>query len=266
MGDAQAEAPRAAAVIVGGHEDGGRAAADALVEYGPVLRAESGCQQLEEAVHQALDSFGLPVCVVPMTLGRDPRLVADTARTLASLTRGAAAGRVMLAEPFGNATLLTGWLRVAVSGAARQHGGTDLAALVTANAGNRFDDAELFRIAHLVKAQVGVPWVEVAFRDGAPDVAEGVDRCGQLGARRVAVIPADFGPAADTPIPGVIDGGPLLAPSAISGMLATRIAGAMRKLSRGDDGIAAGLDADHGHDRGGGSRREKREKKDCEVG
>ena len=251
MGDAQAEAPRAAAVIVGGHEDGGRAAADALVEYGPVLRAESGCQQLEEAVHQALDSFGLPVCVVPMTLGRDPRLVADTARTLASLTRGAAAGRVMLAEPFGNATLLTGWLRVAVSGAARQHGGTDLAALVTANAGNRFDDAELFRIARLVQVQEGAPLVEVAFRGGEPDVAAGVERCERLGARQVAVISADFRPATDTPLPGVVDCGLLLAPSTVAGMIATRVAGAMFKLSHGDDGIAAGLDADHIHGHGG---------------
>jgi hypothetical protein len=246
-----AEAARAAVVIVGGHEDGARVTVDPLVEFGPPLCAASARQQLGEAVHQALDDSDMPVCLVPMTLGRDPRLVADTARTLTSLTQGAAAGRVMLAEPFGNATLLTGWLRVAVAGAARQHGGTDLAVLLTANAANRFDDAELFRIAHLVKVQAGVRWVEVAFRGGDPDLAEGVDRCERLGARRVAVIPADFGPATDTPMPGVIDGGPLLAPSAISGMLATRIAGAMLKLSHGDDGIAAGLDADHGHGHGG---------------
>jgi hypothetical protein len=163
----------------------------------------------------------------------------------------------MLAEPFGNATLLTGWLRVAVAGTARQHGGTDLAMLLTANAANRFDDAELFRIAHLVKVQEGVPRVEVAFHGGDPDLAQGVDRCVQLGARRVAVIPADFGPATDTPMPGVLVGGPLLAPSAISGMLATRIAGAMLRLSQGDDGIAAGLDADHSHGHGGEPWREK---------
>jgi hypothetical protein len=55
----------------------------------------------------------------------------------------------------------------------------------------------------------------------------------------------------------------LLAPTAISGMLATRVAGAMLKLSRGDDGIAAGLDADHGHGHGG---RPWREKTVCGVG
>jgi sirohydrochlorin cobaltochelatase len=251
------EAARAAVAIVGGHEDGARVAVDSLVECGPLLRVASARRQLDEAVHQALDSSGLPVCVVPMTLGRDPRLVADIARTLTSLIRGAAAGRVMLAEPFGNATLLTGWLGAAVAGAARQHGATDLAMLVTANAANRFDDAELFRIAHLVRVQAGVRWVEVAFRGGHPDLVEGIDRCGRLGARRVAVIPAGFGPATDTPRPGVIAGGPLLVPSAISGMLATRIAGAMLKLSQGDDGIAAGLDADHGHGHGGKPWQEK---------
>jgi hypothetical protein len=84
--------------------------------------------------------------------------------------------------------------------------------------------------------------LEVAFRGGDPDPAEGVKRCEQLGARRVAVIPADFGsadfgPTADTPMTGVINGGALLAPSVISGMLATRIAGAMLKFTQGDNGI-----------------------------
>ncbi|ACU72612.1 conserved hypothetical protein [Catenulispora acidiphila DSM 44928] len=259
-------AARAAVVIVGGHEGGGRVAVDPLVEYGPLLCAASAGRQLDESLYQALDSSDLPVCVVPMTLGRDPQLVAGIARTLTVLSRGAAAGRVVLAESFGTAALLTGWLRVAVAGAARRHGGTDLAMLVTANAANRFDDAELFRIARLVKVQEGLPWVEVAFRGGDPDLAEGIDRCGRLGARRVAVVPADFGAGTDapmsgvtdTPMPSVIDGGPLLSPSAISGMLATRVAGALLKLTRGDDGIAAGLDADHGHGHGGEPWRAKK--------
>jgi hypothetical protein len=247
----QEEAIGAAVVIVGGHEGGADVAVDPMVEYGPLLRAASARQELDEALHQALDSTDLPVCVVPMTLGRDPRLVADTARTLTALTRGTAPGRVVLAEPFGNETVLTGWLRVAVAGAAGTHDGADLAVLVTANAANRFDDAELFRIAHLVKEQVDVPLLEVALRGGDPDLAEGVERCKQLGARRVAVVHADFAPATDTPMPGVIDDGPLLTPATISGMLATRVAGALLKLSRDDNGIAAGLDADHGHGHGG---------------
>ena len=249
------ETARAVVVLVGGHEDGANVALDPLAGFEPPLRAASARLRLEEAVGQGLDGAGLPVCVVPMTLGRDPRLVADTARTLMTLTRGAAAGRIAMAEPFGTAALLTGWLRNAVAGAWSRYGGTDLAVLVTANAANRFDDAELFRIAHLVKAHQGAPWVEVAFRGSVPGLAEGVDRCRQLGARRVAVIPADFGPATDLPIPEVIPGGSLLSPAAVSGILATRIAEAMLKLSRGDDGIAAGLDADHRHGHGGPRRR-----------
>ncbi|WP_370384586.1 hypothetical protein [Catenulispora sp. GAS73] len=253
---------RAAVVIVGGHEAGAGVVVDPLVEHGPVLRAPSARKALEATVRKALDNTDLPVCVVPMTLGRDPLLVADTARTLTSLAGAAAAGRVMLAEPFGDAILLAGWLRVAVSRAASRLGATDLAVLLTANPANRFDDAELFRIAHLVRVQNDLPWVEVAFRGGDPDVAQGVKRCEQLGARQVAVIPADFGPATDTPVPEVVDGGPLLAPSVISGMLATRIARAMLKLSQGDDAVAAGLDADHGRGHGG----EPRQDPDSEVG
>jgi sirohydrochlorin cobaltochelatase len=245
------DAARATVVIVGGHEGGGDVDVEPLVDQGPLLRASAAGRLLENAVQQALDNIDLPVCVVPMTLGRDPQLVADTARTLTWMTRGAAAGRVVMAEPFGNATLLTGWLRVAVTRVADPLDTPGLAALLTAKAGNQFDDAELFRIAHLVRTRGGLPWVEVAFRDGDPDVAEGVKRCEQLGARQVVVVPADFGPATDAPMAGVIDGGPLLTPSEISGMLATRIAAAMFALSRGDDGIAAGLDADHQHGHGG---------------
>ncbi|WP_370350167.1 sirohydrochlorin chelatase [Catenulispora sp. EB89] len=250
------DAARAAVVIVGGHEGGAEVPVEPLVEQGPLLRASSAGHLLENAVQQALDGTDLPVCVVPMTLGRDPQLVADTARTLTWLTRGPMAGRVMLAEPFGNATLLTGWLRVAVARVVDPFDAPDVAVLLTAKAANPFDDAELFRIAHLVKSRGDLPWVEVALRGGEPDVAEGVERCGQLGARQVVVVPADFGPAVEAPTAGAVDGGPLLMPSEVSGMLATRISAALLKLSRGDDGIAAGLDADHQHGHGGTPWRE----------
>ena len=246
------EPARAAVVIVGGHEGGAEVAVDPLVEYRPLLRASSPASRLEQTVGQALDNTDLPVCVVPMTLGRDPRLVADAARTLMSLTGGAAAGRVALAEPFGTETLLTGWLRVAVAQAVDLADAKDTAVVLTARAANRFDDAELFLVAHLVRVEAGLPWVEVAFRGGEPTLAEVLSRCEQLGAHRFAVVPADFAPASETPVThGVINGGPLLSPSTIAGMLATRVASALFRLSRGDDGIAAGLDADHGHGHGG---------------
>lgn len=248
-------------VLVGGHEGGGQTAVDPLAEHGPLLRAAPG-HQLDATVRHALETVDQPVCVVPMTLGRDPQLVADTARTLvgltgpAVLTGGAAEGRLVLADPFGDATLLSGWLRVAVHRAARELGAQDLAVLLTANSGDRYDDAELFRIAHLVRAQEDVPWVEVAFHGGDPGPAEAVERCRQLGARRIAAIPADFGRATESPVPDVVDCGALLTPAVISGMIATRVAAAILKLSRGEDGIAAGLDADHEHGHGGAQWQE----------
>ena len=244
--------PQAAVVIVGGHEGGATVDVEPLVEHGPLFRAPSARQPLEEVVHQALESTDGPVCVVPMTLGRDPVLVADAARTLMPVVEGPGAGRVVLTEPFADATLLVGWLRVAVGQVVDPLNAKDVAVVLTAKAFNRFDDAELFRIAHLVKVQADVPWLEVALRGGDPDLPDVLDRCKQLGAREFAVIPADFRTATETPMPDVIDGGPLLSPAAISGMLATRIAAALLKLGRDEDnGIASGLDADHLHGHGG---------------
>jgi hypothetical protein len=243
--------PQAAVVLVGGHEGGGTAAVGPSMERGPLIRSASARRELDVAVRQVLKDTDLPVCVVPMTLGRDPQLVADSARTLMTVAGGVGAGRVVLADPFATATLLIGWLRVAVTQAVEPLGLADMAVVLTARAANRFDDAELFRIAHLVKVQTELPSVEVGFRGGDPDLADVLDRCKQLGARHFAVIPADFRPAVETPMSGVIDGGPLLSPSMISGMLGTRIAAALTRLSQGDDGIAAGLDADHDHGHGG---------------
>lgn len=227
-----AGAARAAVVLVGGHEGGADVAVEPSRERGPLLRAASAHRELRQALRHALEMSDQPVCVVPMTLGRDPGLVADTARTLMSVACGAAAGRIVLAEPFGSATLLTGWLRVAVARAVEPFDATGLAVVLTANAANRFDDAELCRIAHLVKVRAGVPWVEVAFHGGDPGPAEVQHRCETLGVRRIAVVRADFGSAGS---------GPLLSPATVSGVLATRVAAAMLKLGRGDDGIAHGL-------------------------
>lgn len=244
-------APEATVVIVGGHEGGARTPLTPLSEHETLLRAASAEEHLTETVRQALDRFDLPVCVVPMTMGRDPRLVATSARTLMALTGGTAAGRIMLADAFGSAILLTGWLRVAANKAATSLGVENLAVLLVANAANPFDDAELFRIARLVKVQDDIPWVEVSFHGGDPDLAGGLERCERLGAGQVVTIPADFGTTGAGQMPGVVDNGPLLQPSTISGLLATRVTAAIHKLSRGDDGIVAGLDADHDHGHGG---------------
>ncbi|MFJ1590805.1 sirohydrochlorin chelatase [Kitasatospora albolonga] len=192
---------------------------------------------------------GEEAVVVPMTFGRDPELVADTARTLRAVP-AAERGTVVLAEPFGTAQHLTGWLRAA---AGRVPEGSAL--LVTAPSGDPFEDAELYRIAALVRRHGPHPFVEVAFSGGDPDLAEGVRRCRLLGARRVALLPAAFvlpdvpGPADADRIP-VDRAGPLLSASALRRVLTERVTDARRRLREyGDDGVGAGLTAadNHGH-------------------
>ncbi|TRV75713.1 cobalamin biosynthesis protein CbiX [Streptomyces sp. 130] len=191
---------------------------------------------------------GEPVVVVPMTLGRDPGLVADTARTLRAVPAGGPApAAVLLAEPFGTAQHLVAWLRAAAGRAP-----DDAALLVTAPCGDPFEDAELHRVAALVRRYGRHALVEVAFEDGDPDPAEGVRRCGLLGAERVALLPASFtaaGPVGAGPVP-VTDAGPLVPAPALRRVLDERVADARRRLrDHGDDGVTAGLAAadHHGH-------------------
>ncbi|MFE5581147.1 cobalamin biosynthesis protein CbiX [Kitasatospora sp. NPDC056531] len=237
----------ATVVLAGGHEsDGGRDLA-ALVEHrstptGPAVHAVAAAgRPLVEAVRSALAATAGPVCVVPMTLGRDPGLVADTARALRWLAADQGRGRLALTAPFGAAEHLIGWLRAAAGV------GGEGAVLVTAPAAGPFEDAELFRIARLVRQYGRHRWVEVALAGGDPDPAEGAERCRLLGAAEVTAVPASFGPALRTALSGVRDGGPLLRPSAIAGVVVARTSAALHLLGHGEDGIAAGLDAEHGH-------------------
>lgn len=226
-------------VLVTGHECGPGV---------PGFHAVSGARAVREAVSEALAAAESPVCVVPMTLGRDPHLIADTARALRWLARGEGAGRIVLAEPFGTQDHLVGWLRAAV----RPYAQPGTAVLLTAPAADPFDDADLFRVARLVRQYGQHRWVEVAFHGGDPDVAEGIDRCRRLGACQVVLVPAAFGaPEAECAAPadpgGLMDHGALLTPSAIAGVLEARTAAALHRLAHGDNGIGAGLDAEHGH-------------------
>ncbi|MFJ6233658.1 cobalamin biosynthesis protein CbiX [Streptomyces griseus] len=192
---------------------------------------------------------GEETVVVPMTLGRDPALVADTARTLRAVP-AAERGTTVLAEPFGTAQHLVGWLRAAAGRVSE-----DSAVLVTAPSGDPFDDAELYRVAALVRRYGRHPLVEVAFSDGDPDLTEGIRRCRLLGARRVTLLPAAFAlpevPGPDgAQRPPVDRAGPLVSAPALRRVLAERVNDARRRLrEHGDDGIGAGLTAadNHGH-------------------
>lgn len=239
-------AERRAVIAVCGHEAGYGRALEGLVDPG-VSVVPSG-RELFRSI-SAHRRRGAETAVVPMTLGRDPELVADTARTLRAVAGGDRAATV-LTEPFGTAQHLVGWLRAAAGRVAE-----DSALLVTAPSGDPFEDAELYRIAALVRRYGRHALVEVAFTGGDPDPAEGVRRCRLLGAERVTLLPAGFaapempeltGPAG----PPVDRTGPLVPASGLRRVLAERVADALRRRrEHGDDGIAAGLTAaaNHGH-------------------
>lgn len=221
-------------LLVGGHESHGGAA---LGRYlGPGVDVVASLTR--SAIDAALEGATPPACVVPMTFGRDSRLVADTARALQWASRHAP-GRVVLAAPFGGQEHLVGWLRAAIG----RHREPGTAVLVTAPTGGPFDDADLYRVARLAGQYRPDTLVEVALTGATPDVAVGVERCRRLGARRVVVVPASF--TAPPQVPGAVDGGPLVSAAAVGEVLAARAAQSLRRLDHGDDGIAAGLRADH---------------------
>ncbi|MFM1723038.1 hypothetical protein ABEU20_001599 [Rhodococcus sp. PAM 2766] len=200
----------------------------------------AGGRALTAAIDTALAASPDPICVVPMTLGRDPGLVADAARALSWARRESNSSPLVLSSPLGEADHLVGWLR------GRAAATSSDALLVVAPSGTPFEDAELFRIARLVRQFGSSGLVEVALLGGDPDLDDGVDRCRRLGARQIAVLPAWLG--AGPPLPsGVADGGPLLTGAALRGVVEARVAAALHDLAHGHDGIADGLDAEHGH-------------------
>lgn len=239
-------AERCAVIAVCGHEAAYGRALDGLVDPG-VSVVPSG-RELFRSISAHLRR-GEETVVVPMTLGRDPELVADTARTLRAVPAGER-GATVLAAPFGTAQHLVGWLRAAAGRVPEAS-----ALLVTAPSGDPFEDAELYRIAALVRRYGRHALVEVAFTGGDPDPAEGVRRCGLLGAERVTLLPAGFAPPEAPEVTGaarlpVDRAGPLVPASALRRVLAERVADARRRRrEHGDDGIATGLTAaeNHGH-------------------
>ncbi|MFJ7416122.1 cobalamin biosynthesis protein CbiX [Streptomyces sp. NPDC098077] len=235
-----------AVIAVCGHEAAhGRALAP--VVDGGVSVVSSGRELFRSVTEHR--RRGEETVVVPMTLGRDPALVADTARTLRAVP-AAGRGTTVLAEQFGTAQHLVGWLRAAAGRVPE-----DSAVLVTAPSGDPFEDAELYRVAALVRRYGRHPFVEVAFSDGDPDLTEGIRRCRLLGARRVTLLPAAFAlpevPGPDrAERPPVDRAGPLVSAPALRRVLAERVTDARRRLrEHGDDGVGAGLTAadNHGH-------------------
>lgn len=238
------EAPRV--LLVGGHEsaDGADLTRYAL-EIEGAIAANPG-RAFHNTVSAAL-AEGQTVVVVPMTFGRNPTMVADTAKTLKWLA-AKHPGRLALAAPFGQADHLTAWLRTAANNAKAQDEASAL--LIFAPSSNPFDEAELHRIAYLVGTHGALDEVGVAIVDDGAGLAKSVERLRRLGAQRIVTVPAGFAdglPQIDGLAADVEFAGALMSDASVLRVIRTRVRDALAALVDGHDGIDDGLMADHGH-------------------
>ncbi|MCC2314728.1 hypothetical protein [Cellulomonas xiejunii] len=234
-------------VLVGGHESADGADLAPVVQQLPEAAVSTPGRSLLGQVRAALAGSDAPVVVLPMTWGRDPVMIAETARTLRWVAGGDAHGRVALSEPFGTTDHLIALLRTAATRTATRWPGSGL--VVSAPRASPFDDAELHRVAHLVRVHGAGLEIGVACVGEPADLTLAVDRVRALRAGHVAVVPAGFAtacPEADA-LADVDFVGPLMTTSAVLRVVRERTVGALHDLEHGHDGIAAGLDADHGH-------------------
>lgn len=236
-------------VLVGGHEAAGGSDLDVFASRLPGAVVSPAGRRLHTVVSSALSRPDTQVVVVPMTFGREPTMVADTAKTLRWLATGDAAGRVALAQPFGTIDHLTSWLRRAANEIATASPGAGM--VIAARRSNPFDDAELYRVAHLVRTHGAGNEVEVACVDTDADVAGAVTRLRLLGTDRAVIVPAGFARTFTADFTGELERasfyGPLMSTSAVLQVIADRTRAAQHDLAHGRDGIELGLEADHGH-------------------
>ena len=237
-------------MLVGGHESSDGADLQPLRLALPGTVVTSAGRSLHDAVSGLLAVDDGAVAVLPMTFGRNPTMVADTAKTLKWLAAGAGEGRLVLCDDFGTIDHLVAWLRKAATETARRRPGA--AVVVTARSSNPFDDAELYRVAHLVRTHGAGTAVEVACVEDDADVAEAVRRARLLGSEEAVVVPAGFARTSGAPwgsgeLSRATFYGPLMSEQALLQVVRQRLAAAEHALSHGQDGIDAGLLADHGH-------------------
>lgn len=233
-------------VLVGGHESAHGADLVRLLDALPGLVVAPAGRALQDALAGLLAS-GTTAAVLPMTWGRDPRMVADTAKTLSWLAAGGGTGRLALCAPFGTPDHLVSWLRRAATETARTHPRAGL--VLAAPSSDPFDDAELHRVAHLVRTHGAGVEVEAASLGEPADLARAVRRARLLGSDDVVVVPAGFARSTPRGLPPAHASfyGPLLSERALLDVVRRRVHDAQHALRHGRDGIATGLLADHGH-------------------
>lgn len=246
-------------VLVGGHESGNAADLSFLTDALPGVHITQAGRPLHNLLTRLRGQErpgSLPVVVLPMSFGRNPTVIADAAKTLKWLGTGStAAAPLVLADPFGTGDHLTAWLRAAATVIRRRapHAGM----LIIADAANPFDDAELYRISHLVRTHGAGNQVETVTVEDTGDVVEGVRRMRLLGSTEMVVVPAGFRRTATVHGEAVPFGdgaladagfyGPLLSRQAVLRVILERVRDALHALGHGRNGIDAGLQADHGH-------------------
>lgn len=234
-------------VLVGGHESSQAAGLARFRDAAADWVTTPAGRPLASTVESAL-AAGQSVTVVPMTFGRDPVLIADTAKTLRWI-RDRQGGQILLTAPFGGTDHLIAHLRAAVIRLQRVSPGAAL--VIAANASDNFNDAELHRVAHLVRAESSAPEVTVALlRPGRDTLRDTADRLRRLGYEHSGVVPAGLHESMHPPQTdghSMIWCGPLMRDNAVARIIAERVAGAHHAWAHGHDGIDPALDADHDH-------------------
>jgi len=123
--------------------------------------------------------------------------------------------------------------------------------VLAAEPGDPFDDAELYRVGHLVRTFGAGNEIEVGIVDGHGWMPV-IDRLERLGFHDIVLVPAGFHGGGG--LPHGTDGaatsrfyGPIMSDQVVGKVVQQRLDAALHDLAHGRTGIAAGLAADHGH-------------------
>ena len=212
-----------------------------LAEQGgfPVASSTRELTELIEATQSA------QVVVVPASTGRDLTAITQVAQALTWLKSSGSAPQLLLAAPIFNDTYTIAYLRKRIRAASQR--GSDAIAFV-AQAVDPFADAELFRRVRLAEQYSEIIQVALCFdaelptkADVFPTVEQSMLRLEKLGATRVELARADLGMWEDG-----VQRFDLCGARALHTAIHLSAHNAQHAAEHGDDGLAAGLLADHG--------------------